>query len=109
MSERVFRKGEIYWFKLEEERKPRGEETQKDRPGVIISNDKQNEFSGVVIIALLTSKTDKIYPFEALVKVNNKENKVLTDQIYTIDKTRLGKRISQLTEQEIIEVEKGLH
>src|SRR3954471_24222405 len=109
MSEIIYKKGEIYWTELEETRKPRGGETQKDRPGVIISNDKQNKFSTVVIIALLTSKLDKVYPFEVVVKVKDKENKILTDQVYTIDKSRLGKRIGQLTEKEISAVEKGLH
>jgi mRNA interferase MazF len=51
---RIFpRRGEIYWVNLEP---TIGSETQKTRPGLIISNDIGNEMSNMVIIAPITSK-----------------------------------------------------
>ena len=108
-SKKIFKKGEVYWAGLETNRITKGGETQKNRPVVIISNDKQNQFSTVVIVALLTTQVDKVYSFEVLVKMDSKRGKILTDQIYTVDKSRLGKKIGILTEPEIKSVEKGLH
>lgn len=113
MAERIFRRGEIYWVNIEEEPtnqkdfkpRPKGTESQKDRPGVIISNNKQNQFSGAVIVALITSQFDKVYFFE----VENKKGKILIDQIYTIDKSRLGKKMGVLSEKQLAELVKGLH
>ena len=107
MAERILKKGEIYWINLEE-----GvirSETQKNRPAVIVSNNKQNQFSRVVIVALITSQVDKIYPFEVMVELENKKGKILTDQIYTIDKSRLGRRLQMLSEEKSRELATRLH
>ena len=53
--------------------KPKRTEVQKDRPGVIISNNKQNQFSGAVIMALITSQFDKVYFFEVEIEVEGKK------------------------------------
>jgi len=117
MAERIFKRGEIYWVNIEEELnnkkdfkpKPKGAESQKGCPGVIISNNKQNQFSGAVIVALITSQFDKVYFFEVEIEAENKKGKILTDQIYTVDKSRLGKRIGILNEKQLSELAKGLH
>ena len=117
MAERIFKRGEVYWVNIEEEPdgkknfkpKPKGSESQKNRPGVIISNNKQNQFSGAVIVALITSQFDKTYFFEVEVKAENKRGKVLTDQIYTIDKSRLGKKMGVLSEKQLKQLSIGLH
>ncbi|CAI2196245.1 14503_t:CDS:2, partial [Funneliformis geosporum] len=94
MTERIFR---------------RGSETQKSRPGVIISNNKQNQFSGAVIVALITSQTDKVYFFEVEIEVEGKSNKVITDQIYTVDKNRLERKMGVLNEKQLRKLAAGLH
>ena len=77
MAEQIVKRREIYWVNIEEEeeknkkvvkKKQKGSETQKSRPGVIISNNKQNQFSGAVIVALITSQMDKVYFFEVEIK-----------------------------------------
>jgi mRNA interferase MazF len=119
MAQRIFNRGEIYWANLDEEEsekelkdkkpKPKGAETQKNRPGVIISNQKQNQFSQAVIVALITSQVDKIYPFEVEIVCEGQASKILTDQIYTIDKSRLERKMGELTEKQLIALAKGLH
>ncbi|CAG8543692.1 6948_t:CDS:2 [Cetraspora pellucida] len=86
-----------------------GTEAQKDRPGVIISNNKQNQFSGAVIMALITSQFDKVYPFEVEIEVENKQGKILTDQIYTVDKSRLGRKMGVLSTEQLKKLVLGLH
>jgi len=131
MTERVFkrgemqssermsvpRRGEIYWVNIESEPndkkdfkpKPTGAESQKDRPGVIISNNKQNQFSGAVIVALITSQFDKIYFFEVEIEVEGQKGKILTDQIYTVDKSRLGRKMGTLNEKQLQKLVVGIH
>ena len=62
-----------------------------------------------MIVALITSQFDKVYFFEVGIEVENKKGKVLTDQIYTVDKSRLGKRMGVLNEKQLKQLSIGLH
>ena len=78
-----------------------GRELSKTRPVVVVSNDKNNEFSGTVTILPVTSKNlKKIYPFEVLLRKGTgnlpKNSKVKADQIRTLDKRRIVKFIGML-------------
>ncbi len=78
-----------------------GNEINKTRPVIIISNDINNLYSNTVTIIPLTSNTIKIYPFEIFIKAGvanlPKDSKARTDQIRTIDKSRLVKEIGSLS------------
>ena len=56
----------------------------------------------------ITSQLDKTYPFEVLIKLD-KPSKILLDQIITIDKIYVKKKIASLTEKEMREIERKLH
>jgi mRNA interferase MazF len=81
---------------------------QDKHPAVIISNNKQNQFSPVITVLPVTSQLDKVYPFEVLVQLE-KPSKILLDQITTIDKEFIGKKITSLTVKELTDVAKKLH
>ena len=90
-----------------------GKEISKTRPVVIFSNDKNNEFSGTVTILPITSRNLKrIYLFEVFLSKGSgnlpKDSKVKVDQIRTLDKTRIIRRIGMLRNDEIDEIEKAL-
>ena len=90
-----------------------GNEIAKTRPVAVISNDKNNEFSGTVTVLPLTSKKiRKIYPFEVYLAkgMGNlpKNSKVKADQIRTLDKSRLVKLIGELGRKEVVSIEKAL-
>ena len=99
------RRGEVYWVNLDPSM---GSETKKIRPGLIISNDAQNQASRRVIIAPLTSVVSKIYPFEVRINIKDKESKVMLDQIRTVDCQRLGETLGSLSLQEMENVDKVL-
>lgn len=99
------KRGEIYWISLDP---TVGSETQKTRPGLILSNNSSNKYSQRVIIGPVSSSIKKLYPFEAKIMVVREINKVMLDQIRTVDKMRLGVRICSITTQEMHEVEKAL-
>jgi len=59
-------------------------------------------------VALISSQLDKVYYFEPEISLK-KKSKILTDQILTIDKKRLGEKITSLNPSEILKLEKALH
>lgn len=59
------KRGEIYWAELSP---TLGSEISKLRPVLIVSNDINNEFAVTVTILPITSKTERIYPFEVLLQ-----------------------------------------
>ena len=72
-----------------------GHEISKVRPGVVISPDEMNESLGTVIIAPLTS-VSKPYPTRVPSRVQGRDGWVVLDQIRTVDKRRLLRRIDAL-------------
>ncbi|OPL10725.1 MAG: MazF family transcriptional regulator [delta proteobacterium ML8_D] len=86
-----------------------GGEISKTRPVVIVSNNKNNEFSETVTILPVTSKhIKKIYPFEVLLakRTGNlpKASKVKADQIRTLDKSRIVKFIGILEKEKMDQI-----
>lgn len=105
----MIQRGEIYWANLSP---TIGSEIAKRRPVLIVSNDRNNQFADTVTILPITSTTDKIYPFEVLLKANDanlkNDSKVKANQIRTIDKQRLERKIGQLTIAKFKEVEEAI-
>ena len=73
-----------------------GSEIQKTRPCVIISPDEMNRHIATVIIAPMTTK-GKAYPTRVFCQFQGKEGQIVLDQIRTIDKTRLIKKLGQIS------------
>jgi mRNA interferase MazF len=99
------KRGEVYWVKLDP---TIGSEINKTRPALIVSNDSGNEYSQRVIVAPITSSVKKVYPFEVQLQVGEKDGKVLLDQLRSIDKQRLSKKISVLDYETMQLVNKAL-
>ena len=90
-----------------------GRESAKTRPVVIISNNINNRLAGTATVLPITSKNlRKIYPFEVkLLKGTGnlpKNSKVKADQIRTLDKRRIVKRIGMLSAENIALIETAL-
>lgn len=99
------KRGDIFWVRLDP---VIGSEMQKTRPALIISNDHGNELSPRVIIAPITSKVGKVYPFEVEIEVSNRHGKVVLDQMRSIDKIRLVKRIDACSDDTLDLIEEAL-
>jgi mRNA interferase MazF len=72
-----------------------GSEIQKTRPCLIISPDEMNRYSKTVIVAPMTS-AGKDYPTRIACKFKEKKGQIVLDQIRTIDKARLIKRLGSI-------------
>ncbi|AXG69610.1 endoribonuclease MazF [Kordia sp. SMS9] len=69
-----------------------GREIKKTRPCVIISPDEMNHVLSTVIIAPMTSTVRK-YPTRVLSEFQDKKGSIVLDQIRTVDKKRLVKKL----------------
>ncbi len=79
----------------------RGSEQGGTRPSLVIQNDIFNKYSPTTIVAPMTSKSfKKEYPTNVLIKKEdsklNLDSTILLNQIKTIDKLRIIKRINFL-------------
>ncbi len=79
-----------------------GSEIQKTRPCIIISPNEMNILK-TVIIAPLTSKGFD-FVFRPKINFQGKEGLVLLDQIRTVDKSRLVKKIGVIEEEKAKEI-----
>lgn len=76
-----------------------GREIQKTRPCVIVSPDEMNRYIATVIIAPMTT-TGTEYPTRVACRFQGKDGQIVLDQIRTIDKVRLVKKLGQIRPEE---------
>ena len=96
----VVRRFDVYLINLDP---TIGSEIQKTRPCLVISPDEMNRFIKTVIVAPMTSK-GTTYPTRVACKFQGKRGQVVLDQIRTVDKTRLVKRLGRIDKQTQTEV-----
>jgi len=94
------KKGEVYLYWIGK-KEAQGTEIKKIRPGVVISTDNLNKWDYRFIVAPITKRTRHFLDFEIPVVVNGKEGLAILDQIKTIDRSRLIKKLDQLTNEEM--------
>lgn len=106
----IIKRGQIYLVKFEN---GVGSEQNGIRPIVVVSNNLANKYSPVVLVSPITSKFSK-KPIPTHVTLNYKEcgllteSQVLCEQIYSVDKTRLGNYIGIATDKDIEELNRAL-
>ena len=107
MATRLIRRGEFYWADLHDKK---GRELKELHPCLVISNDKQNIFSPLIIVLPITSLKagDKVFPFQVSIQLK-KESVILVDQIQTIDREKFKGKIGKLDSKLMEEIEKKIH
>lgn len=81
-----------------------GSEIKKTRPCLVISPDEMNRWISTVIVAPMTTKGQS-YPTRVPCEFQGKEGQIVLDQIRTVDKIRLVRklgRISKSTQREVL-------
>ena len=73
-----------------------GHEIKKTRPCMVISPDEMNHHVGTVIIAPMTTK-GRDYPTRVACTFQGVVGQVVLDQLRTVDKTRLVKKLGRLS------------
>jgi mRNA interferase MazF len=98
-------RGSVWWVEFDP---AVGSEIHKTRPAIIVSNDIANQHLGRVVVVPVTSNTSRVYPGEAVVTVNGTQNKAMSDQIMSADKSRLKNKIGVLSDTDILSFENAL-
>jgi mRNA interferase MazF len=86
------RRGEVYLVNLDP---TRGDEIQKTRPCVVVSPDELNTHMRTFIVAPIASG-GHAYPFRLRCQFQRRTGYVVLDQIRTIDRDRLVRRLGRL-------------
>ncbi len=88
----VPRRGDVHLVSLDP---TRGSEIQKTRPCVVVSPDELNTHLRTVVVAPMTS-AGQSYPFRVSCKFEGTAGHVVLDQIRTVDRERLIRRLGKL-------------
>jgi mRNA interferase MazF len=99
----VVKRFDVYLFNLDP---TIGSEIKKTRPCLIISPDEMNRNINTVITAPMTTKGTS-YPTRVVCKFKGKVGQIVLDQIRTLDKIRLVKKLGKIdsvTQKEVLDV-----
>ena len=104
------RRGEIYLVGFDP---TVGHEIQKTRPAVVIQNDVSNQHSPITIVAAISSQfSDPPFPREVLIEPEEsglpKRSAVIVNQIRSVDRRRLQKRLGRLSRQNMGRVDEAM-
>jgi len=100
--QRRVRRGDIFYISVPYHT---GHETKKDRPGVIVSCNEINKSYGTVVAAFCSSSCSWDAPEHVRVHTTPRPSVVMCEQIYTVDRTRLGEFLGRVTRQEQREID----
>ena len=92
-------RGDIFWVR--QDYAAVGSEARKNRPAIIVSNDKNNTYSETVEIVYLTTAEKKPMPTHVSIETMGKQSTALCEAIYTVDKERLENYYCTLTADEM--------
>ena len=90
----VFKRYDIHWVELEP---ARGSEPRKTRPAAIVSLDVLNRVLETVVVCPLTTQLHPDWRTRVPVKITGKHAEIAVDQIRTVSKSRLGKKLGSLS------------
>ena len=91
-------RGDVWWVNFEPSV---GGEIRKKRPAILVSNNAANKYLNRVQVVPVASSTDRLFPSEAYVTVAGKKGKAMADQLATVGKQRLSKRIGSVSDDEM--------
>jgi mRNA interferase MazF len=73
-----------------------GSEIQKTRPCLVVSPDEMNRHIATMIVAPITTQGQP-YPTRVPCRFQGKEGQIVLDQLRTVDKVRLVKRLGRIS------------
>ena len=92
-SQKAFpQRGEIYLTALDP---ALGHEIKKTRPCLVISPDEMNHNIQTLIVAPMTTK-GRLYPTRVPCRFKSKNGQIVLDQIRTVDRARLVRKLGQV-------------
>ena len=86
-------RGDVYLISLDP---TRGSEIRKTRPCMVVSPDELNDHLGTFFVAPMTTGGHS-YPFRIRCRFQGKVGYVVADQLRTVDRVRLVRRLGKLS------------
>lgn len=86
------RRGDVYLISLDP---TRGSEIRKTRPCVVVSPDELNNHLGTFLVAPMTTGSHA-YPFRIACRFQDRAGWVVADQLRTVDRVRMVRRLGRL-------------
>ena len=99
------KRGEVCWISFDPSL---GGEIRKTRPAVVVSNNTANAVLNRIVVIPLTSRTEKVYPGEALQVAGGRQDKAMADQIMSASKQRFQERVDTLSPRDLKAVEEAI-
>jgi mRNA interferase MazF len=100
VASRQPKRGEVFLVALDP---TRGSEIRKTRPCVVVSPDEINAYLRTVIVAPLTTGGQK-YPFRVPCRFASRSGEVVVDQLRTVDRERLVRKLGHLSPPTFVQV-----
>ena len=101
----AMRRGEIYWVDIPN---AIGHELMKDLPAIIVSCDALNDNSPVVQVVYCYASPKKELPEHITIRSTEQISTALCENVYTVDKSRVGRFVGRCTRREMEQVDLGL-
>ena len=101
----AMRRGEIYWVDIPN---AIGHELMKDRPAIIVSCDALNDNSPVVQVVYCSASPKKELPEHITIRSTEQISTALCENVYTVDKSRVGRFVGRCARREMEQVDLGL-
>ena len=102
------KRGEIYYISRSVSNPPVGSEQIPGRPGVIVSNDTFNRASSTVQVVYLTTRIKAELESHVDIESAAKPSTALCEQLYTVDKGRVGSYVGKCTDEEMEGIDKAI-
>lgn len=85
-----------------------GSEQRPGRPAVVVSNDRNNQFSSTVEVVYLTTQPKRDLPTHVTIGSLSRESTALCEQITTVSTERLGTYKGCVTTEELEDIEEAI-
>ena len=85
-----------------------GSEQRANRPAVVVSNDAGNRYASIVEMVYLTTREKASLPTHVRINSAERTSLALCEQIVTVCKSRLERRIGSVTAEEMQNIDKAL-
>lgn len=104
----MIKRGEIYYIEPSKALQTTGSEQRSNRPGIVVSNNENNEHSSVVEIVYLTTQPKNSMPTHVIINSSIKTSIALCEQVNTVAVERLADYMGQCSEDEINKIDEAL-
>lgn len=85
-----------------------GSEQRPGRPAVVVSNDKNNEYSSTIEVVYLTTQPKRDLPTHALITSMGRDSTAICEQVTTVAVERFGNYRGAVTPQEMADIDEAM-